>query len=588
MATFFISGLMCRSQKVIYIAFTWFQVSLCLVRAQEPALKSTAAAEQFLSSRGEVIIRFAKPAHVSLDEITAFLSIDDFRNDTVIAYANDPGFRQFLALNLPFEVLSPPSLRTEIFNPDRYGLVNWWDKYPAYNEYVALMEGFAADYPDNCRLTEFGTSLNGRKLLAMKISDNPGVRENEPVVFYSSTMHGDETIGYVLMLRLIDYLLVNYDTDLAVKRLVDKLEIWINPLANPDGTYFLSDASVEGATRLNGNQVDLNRNFPDIRYANWESTMRQPETTALMNLLKDIQPALSANFHEGAEVVNYPWDTWSRLHADDLWYRKISRAYADTAQFYGQPGYMTYLDNGITNGYAWYSLYGGRQDYTTCILHGREVTIELSNDKMPSESSLNDYWNYNKKSLLQYIGQALTGVAGDVLDSVTAQPVVAKIMIENHDIDSSFVFSEASLGSFYRLTDAGNYIFLITAPGYVAKRLQVCVTEGELTPLVVKLAPVIIVNHTTGIESLPLPVFYPNPFLNRLFIYIGDPGYDMVLEFIDLSGRKVKHMKQLVPAAGIQEIEVTGLESGVYVVNLLYRNQSLKQVVLRNDCNQIQ
>jgi carboxypeptidase D len=34
--------------------------------------------------------------------------------------------------------------------------------------------------------------------------------EYEPEFMYTSTMHGDETVGYVLMLRLIDYLLTNY------------------------------------------------------------------------------------------------------------------------------------------------------------------------------------------------------------------------------------------------------------------------------------------------------------------------------------------------------------------------------------------
>jgi hypothetical protein len=557
----------------MYFIITWLQVGLCLVTAQEPELKSTAEAEQFLSGRGEVIIRFMKPAYVSLDEITTFLSIDDFRNDTITAYANEAGLKQFLPLNIPFEVLPPPSLRKGIFIPDRHRLANWPDNYPNYGEYLALMEGFAADYPDKCQLTEFGTSINGRKMLALKITDNPGVRERKPVVFLFSTMHGDETLGYVLMLRLIDYLLENYDSDLQVKRLVDQVEIWINPLANPDGTYFLSDASVEGATRFNSNQVDLNRDFPDIRFKDWESKMRQPETIAIMGFLKNIQPVLSANFHGGVEVVNYPWDTWSRLHADDEWYRKISRTYADTAQYYGQSGYMTYLDNGITNGYAWYPVYGGCQDYINCILHGREVTIELSDNKMPADTSLNDYWNYNKESLLQYIGQALTGITGEVIDSVTGQPVEAKIMIENHDIDSSFVMSDATSGIFYRLTNGGNYIFLISAPGYMAKRIPVSVTGIVPVQIIAKLTPV----------KEQLPLVYPNPFLNKIFIYIIDPGDNMILEFIDLSGRMVKRITQQVPAAGLQEIEVTGLASGIYIVNFRYRNQNLKQVVLRSD-----
>ena len=38
----------------------------------------------------------------------------------------------------------------------------------------------------------------------------PADDEAEPEVFYSSTMHGDETGGFILMLRLADYLLKNY------------------------------------------------------------------------------------------------------------------------------------------------------------------------------------------------------------------------------------------------------------------------------------------------------------------------------------------------------------------------------------------
>ena len=98
---------------------------------------------------------------------------------------------------------------------------------------------------------------------------------------------------------------------------------------------------------------------------------------------------------------------------------RFPMTYADTAQAYGPPGYMNTLNNGITNGYQWYPVHGGRQDYVNYFLHGREVTIELSYNKIPDETSLDDYWNYNRKSLLQYIGQVFTGVTGEVTDSVT-------------------------------------------------------------------------------------------------------------------------------------------------------------------------
>ena len=100
---------------------------------------------------------------------------------------------------------------------------------------------FAQSYPEICRLDTFGTTPQGRLLLAMKISDHVEDDEAEATFLYTSSMHGDELLGYPLMLRLINHLLTGYGTDDEVTGLVDKLAIWINPLANPDGTYYPDD-----------------------------------------------------------------------------------------------------------------------------------------------------------------------------------------------------------------------------------------------------------------------------------------------------------------------------------------------------------
>ena len=70
-------------------------------------------------------------------------------------------------------------------------------------------------------------------------------------------MHGNELTGYVLMLRLIDDLLNGYSNGLY-QDVINEIDIWINPLANPDGAYATGDQSVSGATRNNANWVDLN------------------------------------------------------------------------------------------------------------------------------------------------------------------------------------------------------------------------------------------------------------------------------------------------------------------------------------------
>jgi hypothetical protein len=564
-----ISDLTCKPLQARLFFLLTLLVCSGLISAQEKQAELRELAGQSLAERGEVIFMFIKPEAKSLNYFTSFLSIDRVCDDTVTAYANGEGFRKFLEEEIPYGILQPPSLKKMSFHPVGKA-ENWRHHYPSYPSYVAIMDSFTITYPGLCRLVEIGTTPENHKLLALEVSNHPGDFEEEPAVLLTSTIHGDEPLGYYLMLRLIEELLVRYETDEQIKRLVDNVRIWINPLSNPDGTYFISDNAVFGATRFNSNSVDLNRNFPDPVYGDHpDSYDWQDETQAMMHFMKGIPLALSANLHGGNEVVNYPWDAFSELHPDDIWFTKISAAFADTAQAHGPPGYMTALNNGITNGYQWYPVHGGRQDYVTYFLHGREVTIELSNDKMPDETSLDDYWNYNRNSLLQYIGQALTGVSGMVSDSATGLPLKAMISIQDHDRNSTEVYSDSLHGDFYRLTDAGNYTFEINATGYHEKKIPAVVTSGQLTRLNVKLS------------ALSMDMLYPNPFKDVLYVNLEEAGEEIVLDFSDLSGRKAKHITQPVTVAGKQEILVTGLAPGVYIVSIRYKNLSMKEVVVR-------
>lgn len=576
MGIYFISGLMCKYsttwpwERYGLLSRFCLLMILCLpvqvLQAQQERSTEQTKAQDWLKQRGEVIVRFIRPANVPLDLLSTFLSIEGIRNDTVTAYANETGFLMFASLQIPFAVLPPPSLNPGIFSTSRMKEGDWRDRYPSYPGYVELMEGFAADYPQLCRLEEFGTTVRGKKLLALKISDQPEIRETEPVVFFTASMHGNELVGYMLMLRLIDHLLTHYETDPEIRYLVDHIELWINPLANPDGTYAVSDSTVAGATRFNANQVDLNRNFPELGDPYWAGRPRQPETKAMMDFMSDLELVLAANFHGGAELVNYPWDSWRRPHADDAWYWYISRNYADTVHLYSPPGYMTEIDNGITNGYAWYQVLGGRQDYTNFFLHAREVTIELSKEMIPPESSLHDFWNFNRESLLQYAGRTLTGISGQVTDSITGQPVRAEIWLDRHDFDSSFVYA-ASNGVFYRMVNGWQYVVRFVAPGYITQKRQVRVTEGELTSLDIKLAPV----STQGL--------FPNPFTNFLYLYLEDPGNDLTAEFFDLSGRKILQITQAAGSPGRQVVETNSLPQGVYLVRIICGDQVTRQIM---------
>jgi len=439
---------------VLFIIFNLYTVSYSQIDKQ----LQTLTAYKNLDLFGEVQFTFEINDLSQIATLTRIISIDRVDGRQISAYANRIEFEQFQTLGIDFNVITPEPVTTTISKSRSINDLYDWNIYPSHTEYVALLQKFETDYPDLCKLYEIGKSTKGRGIYYMKISDNVEAKEPEPEFLYTSTMHGDEKGSYILMLRLIDYLLKNYGIDTRITHLVNNIEIWINPLANPDGTYAQGDAAIQSPTRGNANNVDLNRNYADP----WtgphpDGRAWQAETVATMDFMRAHNFVLSANFHAGAELVNYPWDGVYKRHPDDAWLQLISRAYADTAHANSPSGYMTELDNGISNGADWYIVYGGRQDFMNFFCKGREVTIELDNTKQTPEYQLHNLWNYNYKSMLNYMEQCLYGIKGQMTDAVTGNPIRAKIEILNHDTDSSHIYSEATNGNYHRLIYSGLY-----------------------------------------------------------------------------------------------------------------------------------
>lgn len=445
---------------------------------------------ELIKSHPEYYFNFNIESVKELQQIDKIISIDKIDGNNVTAYANEKQYQNFLSLGYEPVLMVPPSLQEviEMIDTDELQRGTYeWDSYPTYEAYEAMMYEFAADHPDKCTIVNIGTLNSGRKLLMANI--NNGSPEGLPKFLYTATMHGDETTGYVLMLRLIDYLLSNYGTDPRITTLVDNLDIWINPLANPDGTFHGGNNTVNGSTRYNANGVDLNRNYADPDDGpHPDGEEYQGETVAFMQFADDYQISMSANFHGGAEVINYPWDTWSTLHADDAWWQMVSREYATYAQAASPSGYMTYLNNGITNGYAWYTTSGSRQDYMNYYSSCRELTAEISDTKTLPASQLPDYWNYNVESLLRYMEQCFKGIHGIVTDSETGEPIEAQVFIENHDVNNTHVYSILPAGDYHRPIKGGTWDVTFSAEGYYPQTHTITIADNERVDFDVQLS----------------------------------------------------------------------------------------------------
>ena len=411
------------------------------------------------------------------NELLRILSVDYLSNDSVFAYCNKEALDFFIEKEIPFKILRSPgevdfdlNMKTwvDLLNKD---LIDNWDFYPTYEAYESLMLQFETDFPELCKVYNVVTLPSNRSIYFAKISSNVHERQAEPRFMYTATMHGDETAGFILSLRLIHYLLTNYGIKEEITWLLDNMEIWISPNENPDGTYTNNNSTVSGATRTNANGVDLNRNYPNP--VNNPTSPIQPETQAMMNLTDTLHFVMSANMHGGIECINYPWDSWTsnvNIHADHYWWQLVSHEYADTARFHSPPNYMNpsgpSFNNGVTHGGDWYVIYGSRQDYMNYYTNQRELTLELSNIKILPPDQLPAHWEYNYRSFLNYIRQANYGFRGIVTDMYSGEPLVAKIELLDHDIDNSHVYSELPHGDFYRPVLAGTYTLKVTADGY--------------------------------------------------------------------------------------------------------------------------
>ena len=435
--------------------------------------KSQKDAYDYLKEKNEVYFSFDKPDYDVLIQLLNIVSVCHVYDDEVKAYANAIEYELFLEYGIPYRVLPHPgdvdfdlNMKTweELKSRD---LTESWDFYPTYGAYVALMYQFEADYPDLVEIINAGQSVLGRDILFARIS--PQLNEPRPVpqFMYTSTMHGDETAGFILSLRLIHYLISNYGENDAITDLMNSVDIFICPNENPDGTYRYDDSSLSGATRSNINGVDLNRNYPNPVNDPWQD--EQPETTVMRNFTDTMNFIMSANMHGGIELVNFPFDSWTssqNTHADHDWWEFVMYEYVDTVHAHSPSGYMTGMGDGVTHGGDWYVIYGSRQDYFNYYRSCREFTLELSNQKLLNPALLPAHWEYNYRSLLNYIRQSTYGVHGLVYDNDTGEPIFAEISIPGYDYFNSEIFTTLPLGNYNRPLLAGNYTINYVAPQF--------------------------------------------------------------------------------------------------------------------------
>ncbi|XP_062383881.1 carboxypeptidase M [Sardina pilchardus] len=349
-------------------------------------------------------------------------------------------------------------------------------RYHNSAEVEKYLREVSRNYPAFTYRYSIGRSVEGRHLWVLVLGKFP--KEHKvgiPEFKYVGNMHGNEVVGRVLLLQLIDYLTKGYRSNPVVTRLLDSTRVHILPSMNPDGFESSSRECMNGYGRYNSNGVDLNRNFPDFftREGEEEEEDREFEVLAIMEWMKQERFVLSANLHGGAVVASYPYDNSNGGNElqegasvspdnDVFIHLATTYSYSHAQMHQGNACSDSSFPHGITNGYQWYKLPGGMQDYNYVRQQCLEITLELSCCKFPPERELPGYWDANRAALMSYMQQVHLGVKGQVFDG-NGNPV-RDAVVEVQGRKNLCPFRSGADGEYYRLLLPGNYTFKVTFP----------------------------------------------------------------------------------------------------------------------------
>lgn len=246
--------------------------------------------------------------------------------------------------------------------------------YYEWAEVVSVLDQIAAAYPAlTTSKFSLGQSLEGRDLWAIKLSDNPGVDENEPEVRFDAMHHAREPESMQALLWAFLHLVENYGTDPLATWIVDNREIWFVPVVNPDG-YVFNQVNTPGGGGLwrknrrdNGDStfgVDINRNYtfgwgtdnegssPSTFSETYRGTApaSEPEIQAMEAFMvaRDFRTALSV--HTFSNLWLYPWGYVAGTSPDEAAFAELAGLATEANGYVAGPvSLVLYLANGGTN-----------------------------------------------------------------------------------------------------------------------------------------------------------------------------------------------------------------------------------------------
>ncbi|HRY31411.1 MAG TPA: M14 family zinc carboxypeptidase [Bacteroidales bacterium] len=266
-----------------------------------------------------------------------------------------------------------------------------------WDEMTSRLDDMVQNYPSliTVKVPAAGdSSVEGRPLYYVKISDNPNQNENENRILYTGMHHAREPIGMQALIFYMYYLLEHYATDPLIQYLVDNTELYFIPVMNPDGYVYNQSMNPFGGGNWRKNRkdngdgsfgVDLNRNYgymwgfddigssPDPYSEVFRGTgpFSEPETQVIRDFCNEKQFKIALNYHSFSNLLLFPWGyTSQELPADYAAFQAYAEVMTRQNNYVYGPGATTiYQTNGGSDDW----MYGEQQSKPAVLSFTPEV-----------------------------------------------------------------------------------------------------------------------------------------------------------------------------------------------------------------------
>lgn len=268
--------------------------------------------------------------------------------------------------------------------------------FRTYTQIVALLDSFSTAYPNICSPKfSIGQTLEGRDQWVVRLSNNPGVEQGKPSVFYNALIHAREPEGADMLLNFMRYLLTHYGSDTTVTAIINTRELYFLPVTNPDGYVYNESTNPGGGGLWRKNRrplaagqygIDLNRNFgftwgyddngsssnPASEVYRGSGPFSEPETVNLKNFIDSHRFTITHNIHTYSNLVLWPWGH-DRIYTDqDDFYTVLGDSLTQVNHYTPEVSWTLYPTNGDADDWMWGD--------TISKPRGVTLTTEIGND----------------------------------------------------------------------------------------------------------------------------------------------------------------------------------------------------------------